>query len=274
MKAEIEVVRGDLILGTLPEGEAAELLRIGFFHRDDRFRREGDPAWRAMAELLGEVPSVNRPDLHEPEDSREGTRRGNSAADSVGRPPRYPLRRPAGERAGSELARARLEPGEVEQSPVGPVGPSAELAKASPEPAPSRSGSWLEQTRQSLSAATNAAGSAAAAGVGAVSNAAGVVAGRLRSLAGDAPSAVSKSTQSLLEGFLPQIRTAMSKALAKAGDANTRALEAVRAGVRDDDFMRKTFGAVYDCLPKPVCRFVNEEKFIAFCLEHRKRLLE
>lgn len=43
--------------------------------------------------------------------------------------------------------------------------------------------------------------------------------------------------------------------------------------VQDDEFMRKTFGAVYDCLPKPVCRFIGEERFIAFCLEHRRRLV-
>lgn len=209
MKAEIEVVRGDLILGTLPEGEAVELLRIGFFRRDDRFRRADDPTLRAMAELLVDGPAVNPGDASSPVPGSSG-----------------------------------------------------------------RSPSWFDRTRQSLSSATGAAGSVAAAGVGAVSNAAGAVAVRLRSFAGDAPSAVSKSTQSLLEGFLPQIRATLLKALAKAGDANTRALEAVRAGVRDDDFMRKTFGAVYDCLPKPVCRFVNEEKFVAFCLEHRNRLLE
>jgi hypothetical protein len=37
--------------------------------------------------------------------------------------------------------------------------------------------------------------------------------------------------------------------------------------------MRKTFGAVYDCLPKPVYRFVSEAAFIEFCMARRRKLL-
>ena len=43
--------------------------------------------------------------------------------------------------------------------------------------------------------------------------------------------------------------------------------------LRDDELLRKVFGAVYDTLPKPVRRFVGEETFIEFCFKHRQRLL-
>ena len=36
----------------------------------------------------------------------------------------------------------------------------------------------------------------------------------------------------------------------------------------------KVFGAAYDCLPKPVSRFVPEQQFIAFCMKHRAQLLQ
>jgi hypothetical protein len=38
--------------------------------------------------------------------------------------------------------------------------------------------------------------------------------------------------------------------------------------------MRKLFGATYDCLPKPVYRFVSEQAFIEFCMERRRELLD
>ena len=102
---------------------------------------------------------------------------------------------------------------------------------------------------------------------GAVATSASGVAGRLRSLATQAPSAVTQATNAVLEGYLPQIRAALGKA------ANSRALQAVKEGVRDDELMRKTFGAAYDCLPRPVCRFISEDRFMTFCLTHRARLL-
>jgi hypothetical protein len=38
--------------------------------------------------------------------------------------------------------------------------------------------------------------------------------------------------------------------------------------------MRKLFGAAYDCLPRPVQRFVGEEKFVNFCMQRRQKLLQ
>ncbi len=140
--------------------------------------------------------------------------------------------------------------------------------KDSPEKKSGRG--WVDRARATLSTATEMAGSVGAAGVNVVTSAST----RLRSLAGQTPSAMSAATGALLEGYLPQIRAALDQALAAAGAANVRALEAVRSGVRDDVLMQKTFGAVYDCLPKPVCRFISEDRFVAFCLEHRTRLLK
>jgi hypothetical protein len=52
-----------------------------------------------------------------------------------------------------------------------------------------------------------------------------------------------------------------------------QSLTRAQAAMRDDEFMRKLFGATYDCLPKPVYRFVKEEAFIQFCMERRGKLL-
>lgn len=71
----------------------------------------------------------------------------------------------------------------------------------------------------------------------------------------------------VLEDYLPTVQSAVDKAVAQS----TRGLE---AAARDDVFLRKLFGAVYDLLPRPVCRFVAEEAFIQFCFAHRERLLQ
>jgi hypothetical protein len=120
---------------------------------------------------------------------------------------------------------------------------------------PAPAGSWLGRTRHSV---TNAAG--------VVATSVGGLASRLKSLAAETPSVVSQATNKVLEGYLPQIRLAVQKVVA------SRPVAALQAGARNDEVMRKTFGAVYDCLPKPVCRFVDEERFIQFCLKHRTRL--
>jgi len=45
------------------------------------------------------------------------------------------------------------------------------------------------------------------------------------------------------------------------------------AALEDEIFLRKLFGAFYDCLPKAVYRFVSEHAFIDYCLRHRRKLL-
>ena len=116
--------------------------------------------------------------------------------------------------------------------------------------------SWIERARQTVADTTTT-----------LAQSARETAGRLRSLAAGTPPALTRTTNKLLEGYLPQIRAAVIRVTA------SRPIQAIRAGVHDDEMMRKTFGAVYDCLPRPVSRFVSEERFIAFCLERRNGLL-
>lgn len=83
----------------------------------------------------------------------------------------------------------------------------------------------------------------------------------------NAPRAVlSKATQKVLSDYLPQLREMTLENL-------TRLQRAGHTALRDEEFLRKLFGAIYDSLPRPVYRFVTEQQFINFCLRHRRRLL-
>ena len=90
---------------------------------------------------------------------------------------------------------------------------------------------------------------------------------RLRSLAARGKGQLTDSTSRLLDSFTPQIQKLVAHQLVK--QSPTR----VQAAMRDDEFIRKLFGATYDCLPKPVYRFVKEEAFIQFCMQRRQKIL-
>ena len=89
----------------------------------------------------------------------------------------------------------------------------------------------------------------------------------LQLLAGRGHDRLGGATTRWLDSFSPQIQKLVSNQVLR--QSITRAREAVH----DDEFMRKFFGAVYDCLPKPVCRFVTEKAFIRYCMERRFKLL-
>ena len=116
--------------------------------------------------------------------------------------------------------------------------------------------SWLVRARKS----------AIAVG-GAVREQASGTAGKLSSFARRNKAAVAMATDRLLEDYVPTLRQQVAQHLQKSVD-NTK------SAVKDEVFMRKLFGAVYDCLPKPVYRFVKEEAFIEFCFKHRRKLLD
>lgn len=76
-----------------------------------------------------------------------------------------------------------------------------------------------------------------------------------------------RATQLLLANYIPRVRELVDRQLAEGFAARAR------SALQDEEFLRKLFGAVYDCLPKPVYRFVDENAFISFCLEKRRELL-
>lgn len=86
------------------------------------------------------------------------------------------------------------------------------------------------------------------------------VAARRKDQMGDA-------TGAALESFLPQIRGIVVRV------SETPPFRVIKSGVQNDEFMRKLFGAAYDLLPRPVQRFVSEERFIAFCMKHRQKIV-
>ena len=70
----------------------------------------------------------------------------------------------------------------------------------------------------------------------------------------------------VLEDYVPNLRNLASDNLVKM-------LRSAESALADEKFLRKLFGAVYDCLPKPARRFVAEASFVEFCLKHRHHLL-
>ena len=90
---------------------------------------------------------------------------------------------------------------------------------------------------------------------------------KLKSFAGAGKQQLTRSTRRVLDDCLPQIRETLTERVVVA------ALEAGKRAVHDDAVMRVVFGTAYDCLPRPVRRFVPESAFIQFCLERRTSLI-
>ncbi len=90
--------------------------------------------------------------------------------------------------------------------------------------------------------------------------------GKVSALARGRKAALAASTARALEGYLPRLRELTTESLGKMARSADSALH-------DEVFLRKLFGAVYDCLPKAVGRFVSEIAFVEFCLKHRQWLL-
>ena len=131
--------------------------------------------------------------------------------------------------------------------------PLSEIGTASASRTPA---ALLAKAKQKVSVATGALGQEATK-----------LTQKLKSLTRAGNDKVSDATQRILEDFTPQIQKLVSNELV----ANS--LTKAQAVVRDDEMTRKIFGAVYDCLPKPVYRFVSEAAFIEFCMARRRKLL-
>ncbi len=79
--------------------------------------------------------------------------------------------------------------------------------------------------------------------------------------------AVREASERMLEDYLPALRQQIVQRIELP-------VQTTKSALQDEAFVRKLFGAVYDCLPKPVYRFVGEAAFIEFCLKHRRKLLD
>jgi hypothetical protein len=79
--------------------------------------------------------------------------------------------------------------------------------------------------------------------------------------------AVAVAAEQMLEGYLPKLRELVGRNFEQS-------FHVAKSALRDETFLRRLFGAVYDCLPRPARRFVGEEFFVEFCLKHRRKLLD
>ena len=100
----------------------------------------------------------------------------------------------------------------------------------------------------------------------AVAGDAGKLARKLKAVARSGSGSVTKTRERVLEDFLPQLRLLVATRLKQT------ALN-VDAALKDEELMKKVFGAVFDCLPKPVTRFVAEDQFVKFCMKHKDSLV-
>jgi hypothetical protein len=95
---------------------------------------------------------------------------------------------------------------------------------------------------------------------------AGKLALKLKEVARRGSGTVTKTRERILEDFLPQLRLLATTQLKQASLK-------VDVALKDDEMMKKFFGAVFDCLPKPVTRFVAEDQFVRFCMKHKASLV-
>ena len=100
----------------------------------------------------------------------------------------------------------------------------------------------------------------------AVAGDAGKLASKLKEIARSGSGSVTKTREKALEEFLPQLRLLVTTRLKQA------ALN-VDVALKDEELMKRVFGAVFDCLPKPITRFVAEDQFVKFCMKHKHRLV-
>jgi hypothetical protein len=115
---------------------------------------------------------------------------------------------------------------------------------------------WLKRAKASVVTAT-----------GAVVQGAGQITSKVSATIRRGPTLIGAVATKVLEDYAPTLRERVAAQMKAT-------VHTTRAALRDEVFLRKLFGAVYDCLPKPVYRFVSERAFIEYCLKHRRKLLD
>lgn len=155
-----------------------------------------------------------------------------------------------------EDVRALLQVGFLKQTDEFSLGDSPERKPLSEFPGATEETGWLTRAAVLARAAKET-----------MTQAADAVSKKVQSFAQSGQAVTANAVDKMLEGFLPQIRALVQKVVQSAP------MVAARTKLRDDEFMTKVFGATYDCLPKPVQRFVSEPQFLEFCRKHRARLL-
>jgi hypothetical protein len=111
------------------------------------------------------------------------------------------------------------------------------------------------------------AGRKAGAAAGTLISGATRVTKKIKSLQRAGQDLLTDSARHALDGFAPQLRKIISRQIVGQPVAKVRSM------IHDEEFMRKFFGATYDCLPRPVYRFVPEAVFVDYCLQRRRELL-
>jgi hypothetical protein len=122
---------------------------------------------------------------------------------------------------------------------------------------PDQGGRWLDWVRVKLLTAGDA-----------VRQQAGGVAAKMTNLAQAPRQVLPQAANRLLDDFAPRLRELTQTQL------KGRIVDSTGKALRDEDFLRKLFGAIYDCLPRPIHRFVGEDAFVAYCLRNRRRFLD
>jgi hypothetical protein len=115
---------------------------------------------------------------------------------------------------------------------------------------------WLQRAKTSVVTAT-----------GAVVKGAGHIRSKVSTTIREGPTQIGAIATKVLEDYVPTLRERIAAQMKAT-------VQTTQAALRDEVFLRKLFGAVYDCLPKPVYRFVSEHAFIEYCLKHRRKLLD
>lgn len=115
---------------------------------------------------------------------------------------------------------------------------------------------WLQRAKTSVVTAT-----------GAVVQGAGHITSKVSATIRGGPTLIGAVATKVLEDYAPTLRERIAAQMKAT-------VQTTQAALRDEVFLRKLFGAVYDCLPKPVYRFVSERAFIEYCFKHRRKLLD